>query len=559
MSDEIDKLRQRITELEVIARDYTRVQQLVDYAAQGGDLTRSMSLSVLYVDPFTQQVIDANDAALELLGYPRSRLIGMTVDQLAISPSTPPVHSPEADYARLYTLTYQRPDGHDFLLTVDHWPIEREDRRVVYYRLTESSLHRRLWHELQRRETEGFHFQQKLTALNEVTVQLSRIEPLDPLCHQIVALGVSLLGFDRLGLWLNDPDHAVMRGTYGTDEQGSIRAEHDQVWHYTGSQIESYIAGTTTTPLVFTESPLYNHKCEIVRYGWNVIVPLLYGSRCLGVLSADNFTHGHPLQDYEPELLRLYGITAAHLIELARTREQAVTLRVAQGRTGMLREFITNVGHDFRTPLSVINTKAYLLQRVIDPGDRAALVNSINQQVKQLGDIVDRMLELVTLQSNPTLHRERLPVTALVNLVLSAQRNVIAAKGLHVDLHINPTLSVCADHDHAVRALHEILENAVQYTPHEGTIRIEGVAYPQEVGIRVRDSGTGMDAATLKRVFEPLYRGDQARTERNIGFGLAIAKAIAEAHGGRILAESTLGQGSTFEIVLPEDRTCPLP
>ncbi len=367
MSEEIDILRERIQELESAAVEHVRLQQLVDYAAAGQDLSRYMALSVLYVEPESRRIVDANNTCVELLGYPLSDLVNMRIDDLEIAIKQPP-DSGQAEvddgiHSRMYTASYQHRAGYPLMLTVHKRLLHRDKRQLLYYRLADDSLHRRVWYELQRREDDGFNFQQKLTTLNEITVELSKIESFDTLCYQVIKLGVERLGFDRMGMWLVDEEHSVMRGTYGMDEAGNIRPEHNQSWTYVGRQVSEFISGKTDKPLIFDASPLYNDKSEIIHYGWQVTVPVLHGQSCLGTLVTDNFLNSRPIRNFEPELLRLYGITVAHLMELSRSREQATALRVAHQLTHMLSEFITNIGHDFRTPLATINTNTYLLVR----------------------------------------------------------------------------------------------------------------------------------------------------------------------------------------------------
>ena len=552
MSEEIDHLRKRVQELENVARDYGRLQHLIDYAAQGQDMARYMAMSVLYIDPTSRSIVDVNDATIELLGYPRSNLLTMTIDELEIAVGEKLDEDEDPMAASVYSAIYKHRSGYTLPLTVHKRSLHRENRPMVYYRLADTSLHRRLWYEFQRREDDGFNFQQKLTTLTEVTVELSKIESFDALCYQIIKLGIERLGFDRIGLWLVDTEHGLMRGTYGVDEEGNIRPEHDQSWSYVGRHISEFISGKTDKPLVFDASPLYNEKSEIIHYGWQLTVPVLHGQLCIGTLAADNYRYSQPIRNYEPELLRLYGITAAHLMELSRSREQATALRVAQQLSHMLSEFITNIGHDFRTPLSIINNNTYLLQRSGEPERRQVLANGVQEQVRHISSMVDRALEFVAFQRNPTLTLSPVNVFALLTSIVQKHNSSTVVKHIQVDIAIDETSVVLADAEYLSRALSEIFENAVQYTTLHGKIQLESMIYPHEIGIRIRDKGIGMDKLTLSRLFDPLYRGDQARTERHSGLGLAISKAIVEAHGGRIVVDSIPGIGSLFEVILPQ-------
>jgi signal transduction histidine kinase len=555
MDNEIDALRKRVQELENTALEYARLEHLINYAAQGKDLSRYVGAGVFYADAVTRQVVDANDALTDLLGYPRDQLLSMMVDDLEVSTGTPyslqRTRDEDSVGAIVYPAVYQHHDGQRLAVTIHRYEVVRDQRRLLYYRLTDNSLQRRLWFELQRREDDGFKFQEKLTTLNEITVELSRIESFDALCLHVVKFGMERLGFDRIGLWLVDSGSGLMRGTYGVDEQGNIRDEHDQHWTYTGSQITEFIARQRDAALVFDQSPIYNDRSEIIGYGWVITVPVLNADRCLATLSADNYRRALPIKSYEPELLRLYGITVAHLMELSRSREQAIALRVADERAHMLREFIGSVGHDVRNPLAVINTKAYLIDRVADADRRHALVLSIQEQVKHISAILDSARDFITLQNQPALQLKRTEIAALLTDVIDAHRAASAAKNLHVEAGIDGSPALNADAELLNRALSEIFDNAVLYTPQDGWVRVTCVSDPQQITIRVQDSGVGMEPGVAARAFDPFYRSDKARTERHSGLGLPIAKVIVEAHGGRIDVISAPGQGSTFEITLP--------
>lgn len=100
-----------------------------------------------------------------------------------------------------------------------------------------------------------------------------------------------------------------------------------------------------------------------------------------------------------------------------------------------------------------------------------------------------------------------------------------------------------------------LVDNAVKYTPAGGTIALDGRAEDDNVVIEVRDTGIGIPAEDLPRVWQRLHRGDASRSERGLGLGLSLVRAIVQAHGGRVAVRSDPGKGSTFTIVLPSEPT----
>lgn len=413
------------------------------------------------------------------------------------------------------------------------------------------SLPGRLLHELRRREDAGFLFQERLKALNEITIALSRIDTFDSLCWHAVKYGIDQLGFDRLSLWFVDLDRRQMMGGYGVDEGGEVRDERGLRWSYPGTYIEDFIDGETEASLANDDAPIYNNRSEIIGHGWHISAPMLHGERFVGVLTADNYLRKQPMRSYEPELLRLYGITVGHLTELARIREQAFAMRLEQERTRVLRQFIRDVGHDFRTPLSVINTNSFILTRLEDQVRRQSFADQIREQVRYISRMLDSALEFVALDSDMVLNPTTMDLQTLLAELIAIHRTQSAAKNLIWMTDYDPSLTVKADMLFVRRALVCLLENAVQYTPEGGCIRVGSAFYSGEIGICIEDSGIGMAADAIDRIFEPMYRANQARTERRSGLGLSIARRIIEGHGGRIVVRSTPGKGSAFEVILP--------
>jgi len=125
-------------------------------------------------------------------------------------------------------------------------------------------------------------------------------------------------------------------------------------------------------------------------------------------------------------------------------------------------------------------------------------------------------------------------------------------KGLRLLAHDAPGLpSLSADAERLERAILNLLDNAIKFTPAGGTVEASVAPCPEGVLITVRDTGPGIEREDLPRIFERFYKADRSRQSGGAGLGLAIARHIVEAHGGRIWAESQPGLGATFSILLP--------
>jgi signal transduction histidine kinase len=257
------------------------------------------------------------------------------------------------------------------------------------------------------------------------------------------------------------------------------------------------------------------------------------------------------MRSYQPELLRLYGATIGTLTSLKLVKQQEFDLQLEQERVRMLETFITDVGHEFKTPLSIINTKSYLIERVREETNRAELVKTVQEQVMVINSMIDDMLHLVRLGSRLVLDLHAIHLSGLIQQVIQGYASLAAARQLRWDIDLEPAYAAPLDPDHMRRAISEVIDNAIQYSEPGGRISIRLNQYESEIGIRIQDTGIGISPAHLDKIFNRLYRVDQSRSLRGTGLGLPIAKLIVEAHKGRITVASIPGEGSTFEILLP--------
>lgn len=533
--------------------EYERLQRLLDAASAGKDITPYGGLSLLYVDQASGCILDASSSALDFLGYSREELLSIAIEGLETTDpanTTRQIFTETSIEEQIYPAHYRHCSGELISVQVSRRLVLRGGMPVVCYRLEDFSLYSRVWRELRRREDDGFQFQQKLKALNEVTIALSLIDSHDLLCQQVIALGIQQLGFDRLSIWFLDPARNVMTGCYGVDENGILRDERDRQWNYDNTYVMKFLEGHIDAAIAYDDAPLYNEKSEIIHYGAHIAAPVLHGKRVIGILMADNLLRSQPMKSYEPELLRQYGMTVGHLTELVRTREQAFALRLQRQHTQMLQQFIANVGHDFKTPLASISLKSYLMQRSPEAAQRETLADGIQQQVSYITITLDRMLDFIEYESSTSLTPAPVNLAALVSVVVDTFRSALEDKRIQCDVpDSGPTIN--GDTAFLQRALSEILDNAIRYSPAGEWITISFTQYPDRVGIGIQDHGPGLAAADTDKIFVPLYRADKARTERRSGLGLAIAKTIVEAHAGHITVKSAPGQGSLFEITLP--------
>jgi len=214
------------------------------------------------------------------------------------------------------------------------------------------------------------------------------------------------------------------------------------------------------------------------------------------------------------------------------------------------RELVAWASHDLRTPLA--NMQAMLEALEDGLGEPDEYVPVLREQVRVLSLLVDDLFELARIDAGAlTLELHSLPVAPVIS---SSLRGVEAeARSRHVTLAAEVEEDVTARFapEKVERVLMNLLTNALRHTPSDGAVAVRVEPRVGEVQVAVEDTGEGLDAEAQERMFERFWRGDQARSARGAGLGLAIARGLVEAHGGRIWAEDREGGGARVCFTLP--------
>ena len=224
------------------------------------------------------------------------------------------------------------------------------------------------------------------------------------------------------------------------------------------------------------------------------------------------------------------------------------------------RDLVANVSHELKTPITAIRAHLENLLDGVEQPD-PEILNVMLAQSERLGRLVEQLLDLSRLESGEVpLRREPVSLAPLVAQVMSeievacTDRDVEVRSDLPVDL---PTIE--ADSERVHQVIFNLVDNAVRFTPEGGEVRIEARRHNGSIEVSVADTGVGIPADALPRLFERFYRVDPARAREDggTGIGLAIARSVVEAHGGSIRAESEPGRGSVFTFDLPVSRPAP--
>jgi two-component system phosphate regulon sensor histidine kinase PhoR len=223
------------------------------------------------------------------------------------------------------------------------------------------------------------------------------------------------------------------------------------------------------------------------------------------------------------------------------------------------REFVANISHELRTPVTSLQLLAETISSdgLVDKSLSQELLGKMRAQIDLLHQLTDELMDLSLIESGQApIKLVEVRAMDLVDEAVEPLRPQAERKGITLNVSIPADVDVLADPQGIRKVLTNLLHNAIKFTNAPGCVEVRAQRRGDNVEFAISDTGIGIPAADLPRIFERFYKVDRARARgqgelRGTGLGLAIAKHIVEAHGGRIRAESQEGKGSTFYFTLP--------
>lgn len=238
----------------------------------------------------------------------------------------------------------------------------------------------------------------------------------------------------------------------------------------------------------------------------------------------------------------------------------AITIILRQKKLAEVKnDFINNMTHEFKTPISTISLATQLIQEepAIATNDSILrYLGIIKEENTRLGSQVERVLQTAQMEKEDiVLKKKEININALLEQIVEANGPLIQSNQGKIAIHSpSESVSIFADEVHISNVLFNLIDNAIKYTQGEPIIQLSLESGTNEVKIRVEDNGIGMPKEVLHAIFDPFYRVPTGNIHNVKGFGLGLSyvKKIVEAHEGKVSVKSKVDQGSTFEITLPK-------
>jgi PAS domain S-box-containing protein len=277
-----------------------------------------------------------------------------------------------------------------------------------------------------------------------------------------------------------------------------------------------------------------------------MIVPLHVRDRLLGTVMLALTKPGRRYGLRDLQLAQELTQRAALAIDNANLFEE--TRQAVQARDDVL----AIVSHDLRNPINTISMTAELLQEQTPAGEGARLLEIIQRSTQRMDRLIRDLLDVARIEAGGiTIRPTDQDPAELVREAVELQQPLAREEEIQLTAEIpQPLPTIDADRDRLLQVFQNLLENALKFTPRNGVITVRAEPAPDAVRFSVRDSGSGIDPEELPHLFDRFWQARKT-TKAGAGLGLAIARGIVEAHGGRIQAESRLGVGTTITFTIP--------
>jgi signal transduction histidine kinase len=366
-----------------------------------------------------------------------------------------------------------------------------------------------------------------------------------------------------IGYAENNPEKSVRPVAYSGLERGyleGMRISWDESATGLGPTGTAIRTGKPAGCKNMLEDPNFKPwRAEAMKRGFrsSIALPLVIDKKPMGSITIYSRQNDSFSNDEVSLLCRLaddlaYGITALRLrAEKDLAEERQMLLQTERMRS----EFIADATHELRTPLAIIKGNVDL---ALLPGPKKAdeitkTLHDIDHEIIHMSELLTDLTLITSKGERRKLISKSVNLLELIKEVVRRSKTLAYSRNIDIRMAKIPNVSVIGDSEYLEKMFINLVKNAITYGKDNGRIEINGSKNSHTVHIIFKDNGIGISEADLPRIFERFFRVDKARTRggSRTGLGLPIAKWIAEAHGGSIMAESKFDKGSKFTVTLP--------
>ncbi len=387
---------------------------------------------------------------------------------------------------------------------------------------------------------------QELEAVYAVSQAVAVAVNTDQALDQIIRVVRPVFIFDNIVLYeLNDQQS--LEPTYARAIGRGRTREADLAWGEATAQIV-YEKGN----IIINREELDGARQDRINLRYSLGLPLRLGDELHGALVFIRFG-GPEFTSDQIHLSEFIGVHVAQLLDHRSLVARIAKLEARRQLDNLQDEFIAMVSHELLTPLGFIKGYATTLLRedtTWDENVRQEFLSIIDEEADRLRDLIDNLMDSSRLKAG-TMTMVFQPVRVDTLLKDISLRSRTFHDKLAIELRINhPGLQIQADPTRLAQVFDNLIGNAVKYARGSPlTIVMEKI--DDQAKVSIQDFGPGIHPEHLEKIFNRFYRVNEHETERGTGLGLYICRMIVEGHGGKITAESTVGKGTTFHILLP--------
>jgi PAS domain S-box-containing protein len=532
------------------ARLYQETERL---RAFNENIVQSMEEGILLEDE-ERRITFANRRAADLLGCSPAALVGRNLRDIVLSEQQRAKRA--QGIASRYEAVLLTPAGGQVPVLVSARPLFDGQQFTGMLSVFTDITERIKAEEALRRKNE------ELMALNAIATTITQVIDLDDILNATLDKVLEMAKMDAGWIQLID-ERAEGRSLFLSAHRG-ISAEMVQELEMIqlGRGIMSRVIHSRE-PVVITgalQSPPSGEQHVNPFPSWALaVIPIQAREKVLGALNVlggvEPPARSRKLDDHDIQMLTAIGHQVGMAVENRRLLEEASEIQILRELDRLRSELIANVSHELRTPLGLIKVFATTLLRQDVEFDRQMqreFLQDIEKETDRLEEIVRNLLDMSRME-NGRLHLETRSqdVGPIVLEVIDEMEAHLEGQRLVHDL--DEPLVAQIDGRRIAQVLRNLIGNAIKYAPGQGTITVRGRSEGRHVLVQVCDQGIGIPEQDLDRVFERFYRVENPVTQKagGVGLGLSVCRGIVQAHGGRIWAESVLGEGSVFSFTLP--------